>query len=169
MLLQKQRKSTFTILVICILGIGTWSYQSDAYGMGYGERIDGLLVGVDEAPDGVIYGMGRSRCVLKGISLTGLGVEAISYGDLHRACELYRRVDDLIKVGAWCSQWVFPGSPGECYQTGGGGGGGGTVSWEPEPFTGWGWGPLCGGGPVTVEYEDFKTVYICGGSGGGSG
>jgi len=45
-------------------------------------------------------------------------------------------------------------------------GDGGTVSWEPEPFPGFG-GSFCGGRPYSVSYEDFKTVIVCGGGRGG--
>lgn len=176
MLLQKQHKLTITIraLVICILGIGTWSYQSDAYGMGYSQKIEGKLLHEgrllvpDDEPYGIQFDMGRSRCVLFGVSSTGYGVKAISYDVLHTACYLYRIVDDVVSAGAnWCSQWVFPTNSNsfggdECYRTGGGRGSGeALVSWEPEPIT-FPAGEFCGGGPSYSIYEDFKIIVICG-------
>lgn len=139
MLLQKQRKSTFITraLVIGALAIGTWFHPSDAYGMGYSEKIDGILEkSTPIAPTGVFFGMGRSRCVFTAVGLTGFGVEAISYSDLNRGCYLYNHVRDLEPTAAyWCSQWVFPtnNSPiggDECLTPPGGGGGGGDDDFE---------------------------------------
>lgn len=179
MLIQKQRKLTFTIraLVIFILGIGTSFHLSDAYGMGQKKKIEGLLLhegllpGVKPIMHGVqfgLMGLTSNKCVLLGVRLTGYGgVKAISHNKYTKACYLYRIVDNVVSAHSrWCSQWVFPTNNNpiggdECYQTGGGGGGGVSLTWEPEPII-FPAGEFCGGGPSHSIYEDFKIIVRCG-------
>ena len=120
MLLQKQRKSTFTIsaLVIGTL-LAFWTWLLPAYGMGPTEKIEGILEDLPEfgAPEGVQIGLSIGRCALKGISLTGQGVEAISYQGSTFTCEFFSHVDDLLTGTDWCSQWVLPGTADPCLDT----------------------------------------------------
>lgn len=109
MLLQKQRKSSFTIraLVIGTLAFGTWFHPLHAYGMGPGEKIDGSL-------ESLHFGHNVGGCVDRGVSRTGLGVEAISYTGSNLRCETYHDVNNLLPDVTWCSTWVVLGSPDLC-------------------------------------------------------
>lgn len=127
MLLQKQRKSTFVInaLVIGTLAFGVLSLPSDAYGMGKGKKIKGLL-------ERKVFGLSTGQCVRQGISLTGKGVEAISYNGSHLECQMFHRIDNLLINPSWCSQWVVPGAPDYCLPQSGGGGGGTAIGGDGD-------------------------------------
>lgn len=119
MQLDEVRKSIHVIrpIVIAILIFLLWFYSLSAYGMGLNRKIDGLLIGTEEefgVTDGIRYGLPRGRCVLLGVSMTGLGVEAISYQGQHLGCHLFHRVDDVLNEAGWCSQWVVPNAPSPC-------------------------------------------------------
>ena len=74
--------------------------------MGGGEKIEGLRVGDEpdfNVVDGKKFYLSQARCVLLGVSMTGVGVQAISYTPSHLECQLFQRVDVLLQEETWCS------------------------------------------------------------------